>query len=102
LTRARSAIALVSQPRCPGATATTSAAAANELDQAPETHSGESPTLVIVGGVEIDARTLQVAWKASAVHLPPREMAALLAVASDLGAPVRSGELAHRIWPGSI
>jgi hypothetical protein len=60
-----------------------------------------SRPLVSMDDVEIDATRLQVAWNGSAVHLPPREMAAMLALASDPGAPVPSAELARRIWPGS-
>ena len=55
-----------------------------------------------LGDVEIDEARLRVAWKGSAVHLPPREMAAMLALARDVGAPVASAELARRIWPGSV
>jgi DNA-binding winged helix-turn-helix (wHTH) protein len=36
-----------------------------------------------------------------AIHLPPREMAAMLALASRPGEPIASVELARRIWPGS-
>jgi DNA-binding winged helix-turn-helix (wHTH) protein len=74
---------------------------ADDIGPAPATHSGESPSLMSVGGVEIDGRRLRVAWNGSAVHLPPREMAAMLALASDLGAPVNSKKLARHIWPGS-
>jgi Transcriptional regulatory protein, C terminal len=57
---------------------------------------------VCLNDVEIDGARLQVAWNGSAVHLPPREMAAMLALASDPGGPVSSAELARRIWPGSV
>ncbi len=59
-------------------------------------------SLVCLNDVEIDGSRLQVAWNGSAVHLPPREMAAMLALASDPGGPVSSAELARRIWPGSV
>ena len=55
-----------------------------------------------LGEVEIDGDRLRVAWNGSTVHLPPREMAAMLALARDVGAPVASAELARRIWPGSV
>lgn len=54
-----------------------------------------------LGDVEIDGAGLRLAWNGSAVHLPPREMAAMLALARDVGASVASAELARRIWPGS-
>jgi DNA-binding winged helix-turn-helix (wHTH) protein len=60
-----------------------------------------TPEMVRLGDVEIDGERLRVAWNGSAVHLPPREMAAMLALARDVGAPVASAELAQRIWPGS-
>ncbi|MGH2640714.1 MAG: winged helix-turn-helix domain-containing protein [Actinomycetota bacterium] len=60
-----------------------------------------TPDVVRLGDVEIDGAHLRVAWNGSAVHLPPREMAAMLALARDVGAPVSSAELARRIWPGS-
>ena len=60
-----------------------------------------TPEMVRLGDVEIDGAGLRVAWNGSAVHLPPREMAAMLALARDVGAPVASAELARRIWPGS-
>jgi len=59
------------------------------------------PAVICVGDVEIDGPRLRVVWDGSAVHLPPREMAAVLALAWDVGAPVASAELARRIWPGS-
>jgi len=51
--------------------------------------------------VEIDSHRLQIEWNGSSLHLPPRAMAAMVALASDPGAPVASAELARRIWPGS-
>jgi DNA-binding response OmpR family regulator len=60
-----------------------------------------TPASICLGDVEIDGPRLRVAWNGSAVHLPPREMAAMLALASDPGAPMSSAELARRIWPGS-
>jgi DNA-binding response OmpR family regulator len=60
-----------------------------------------TPVSMRLGDVEIDGARLRVAWNGSAVHLPPREMAAMLALARDVGAPVASAELARRIWPGS-
>jgi hypothetical protein len=60
-----------------------------------------TPAVMRLGDVEIDGPRLRVAWNGSAVHLPPREMAAMLALARDVGAPVPSAELARRIWPGS-
>ena len=59
-------------------------------------------SIVCLNDVEIDGARLRVAWNGSAVHLPPREMAAMLALASDPGGPVSSAELARRIWPGSV
>lgn len=59
------------------------------------------PLVIRVDGVEIDGPRLQLVWGGSAQHLPSREMAAMLALAADPGAPVTSAELAHRIWPGS-
>jgi DNA-binding winged helix-turn-helix (wHTH) protein len=60
-----------------------------------------TPAVMRLGDVEIDGARLRVAWNGSAVHLPPREMAAMLALARDVGAPVASSDLARRIWPGS-
>jgi DNA-binding response OmpR family regulator len=60
-----------------------------------------TPTSMRLGEVKIDGAGLRLAWNGSAVHLPPREMAAMLALARDVGAPVPSAELARRIWPGS-
>ena len=65
------------------------------------TSSSSAPAVVRLHDVEIDCIRLQVAWNGSAVHLPPREMAAMLALASNPGAPIPSAELARRIWPGS-
>jgi hypothetical protein len=60
-----------------------------------------TPTVICLEDVEIDGPRLRVVWNGSAVHLPPREMAAMLALASDVDAPVASVVLARRIWPGS-
>ena len=60
-----------------------------------------SPAVICFDDVEIDGPRLHVVWNGSALHLPPREMAALLALARDVEAPVASAELARRIWPGS-
>lgn len=60
-----------------------------------------TPAVMRLGDVQIDSARLRVAWNGSEVHLPPREMAAMLALARDVGAPVASSELARRIWPGS-
>jgi hypothetical protein len=49
-----------------------------------------TPASMRLGDVEIDEARLRVAWNGSAVHLPPREMAAMLALARDVGAPVAS------------
>ena len=73
----------------------------DDIDPTPAAHPSESPSRLSVGGVEINRRSLEVAWNGSAVHLPPREMAAILVLASDLGEPVSSRELAQKIWPGS-
>ena len=60
-----------------------------------------APALIRLDDVEIDGANLRVAWNGSSVHLPPREMAAMLTLARDVEAPVTSAELARRIWPGS-
>lgn len=60
------------------------------------------PAEVWLDEVGIDGPRLQVVWNGSAIHLPPREMAAMLALASHSGAPVPAVELARRIWPGSV
>jgi hypothetical protein len=60
-----------------------------------------TPTDVWLDDVGIDGHALRVVWNGSSVHLPPREMAAMLALASRAGAPVPTAELARRIWPGS-
>jgi hypothetical protein len=60
-----------------------------------------TPAVICLGDVEIDGPRLRVVWNGSAVHLPPREMAAMLALAWDVDAPVAAAELARRIWPGS-
>lgn len=57
---------------------------------------------VDLDGLRVDGPRQEVAWDGSAIHVPPREMAALLALAADPGAPVTSAELARRIWPGSV
>ena len=61
-----------------------------------------TPTDVWLDDVGIDGRALRIAWNGSSMHLPPREMAAMLALASRAGAPVPAVELARRIWPGSV
>jgi len=70
---------------------------------APRLTGGGGPVAKVVWleGVEIDGPRLQVVWNGSAVHLPPREMMAMLALASSAGEPLGSAELAPRIWPGS-
>jgi hypothetical protein len=73
----------------------------NAVARAPVTDPTPVPPVVRLNDVEIDATRLQVAWNGSAVHVPPREMAAMLALATDPGAPVPAAELARRIWPGS-
>jgi hypothetical protein len=60
-----------------------------------------TPTDVWLDDVGIEGHGLRVVWNGSSVHLPPREMAAMLALASRAGAPVPTAELARRIWPGS-
>ena len=60
-----------------------------------------APSDVWLDGVGIEGRALRVVWNGSSMHLPPREMAAMLALASRAGAPVATAELARRIWPGS-
>lgn len=60
-----------------------------------------TPAVIHLDDVEIDGPHLRVVWNGSTVHLPPREMAAMLALAADVDAPVASAELARRIWPGS-
>jgi hypothetical protein len=59
------------------------------------------PTNVWLDDVEIDGASLLVAWDGLSIHLPPREMAAMLALAARPGEPLASAELARRIWPGS-
>jgi DNA-binding response OmpR family regulator len=59
------------------------------------------PTTVWLDDVEIDGTSLLVAWDGLAIHLPPREMAAMLALAARPSEPIASVELARRIWPGS-
>jgi DNA-binding response OmpR family regulator len=73
----------------------------DSVGPAPAAMPRTAPSVVRLNEVEIDAARLQVAWNGSAVHVPPREMAAMLALSADAGAPVSSAELARRIWPGS-
>jgi hypothetical protein len=61
-----------------------------------------APNDVWLNGLGIDGRELRVVWNGFSIHLPPREMAAMLALASHAGAPVSTAELARRIWPGSV
>ena len=61
-----------------------------------------TPTEVWLDEVGIDGGALRVVWNGSSMHVPPREMAAMLTLASRAGAPVASAELARRIWPGSV
>jgi DNA-binding response OmpR family regulator len=68
---------------------------------APLSTDGAGPTVVLLDDVEIDGPSLQLAWDGSTIHVPPREMAAMLALASRAGEPLASAELARRIWPGS-
>jgi hypothetical protein len=70
-------------------------------DPPPGATFGTTPTVIRLDEVEIDGPRLRVAWNGSSVHLPPREMAAMLALAGEVEAPVTSAELARRIWPGS-
>jgi DNA-binding winged helix-turn-helix (wHTH) protein len=60
-----------------------------------------SPAVIWFDDIEIDGPRLRLVWNGSSVHLPPREMAAMLALARDVDAPVASADLARRIWPGS-
>ena len=60
------------------------------------------PEEVWLDDVGIDGPRLRVAWNGSSIHLPPREMAAMLTLASRRGDPVSAIELARRIWPGSV
>ena len=59
------------------------------------------PAVITLDDVEIDGPRLRVVWNGSTVHLPPREMAAMLALARAVDAPVTSADLARWIWPGS-
>lgn len=59
------------------------------------------PAVITLDDVEIDGPRLRVVWNGSTVHLPPREMAAMLALARAPDAPVTSADLARWIWPGS-
>jgi Transcriptional regulatory protein, C terminal len=61
-----------------------------------------TPTVVWLDEVGIDGPRLEVMWNGSSMHLPPREMAAMLTLASRRGDPVPAIELARRIWPGSV
>lgn len=67
---------------------------------APATLTPGSP-VASLEGVAIDAARQLVAWNGSSVHLSPREMSAMLALATDPEVPISSVELARRIWPGS-
>lgn len=58
-------------------------------------------TVILLGPIRIDGLRRRVSWDGSSTCLPPREMAALIALAAHPGAPVASGDLARRIWPGS-
>jgi DNA-binding winged helix-turn-helix (wHTH) protein len=71
-----------------------------ERPTAPELH--PSPDVVWLDGVGIDGPAFRMTWNGSALHVPPREMGALLALASRAGSPVPTVELARRIWPGSV
>jgi len=73
----------------------------DEIAPLAQVSSGAASPLIHLEDVEIDPSRLQVQWNGSTVHLPPREMSAMLALASDPGSPVSSVELARRIWPGS-
>jgi hypothetical protein len=70
-------------------------------DRPPAATIERTPAVIRLDDVEIDGACLRVAWNGSSIHLPPREMAAMLALARDVEAPVTSAELARRIWPGS-
>jgi hypothetical protein len=61
-----------------------------------------APAEVWLEEVGIDGPRLEVVWNGSSIHLPPREMAAMLTLASRRGDPVPAVELARRIWPGSV
>jgi DNA-binding response OmpR family regulator len=60
-----------------------------------------TPAVISLGDVEVDGPRLRVVWNGSSVHLPPREMAAMLALAWHVDASVAAADLARRIWPGS-
>jgi DNA-binding response OmpR family regulator len=60
------------------------------------------PTDVWLDDVGVDGPGSRVVWNGSSIHLPPRELAAMLALATRAGAPVPTAELARRIWPGSV
>ena len=57
--------------------------------------------VVSVAGIRVDGLRQRIEWDGSTIHLPPREMAAMLALVAAPGAPVASADLARRIWPGS-
>jgi Transcriptional regulatory protein, C terminal len=61
----------------------------------------QMPTDVWLDHIGIEGHALRVVWNGSSMHLPPREMAAMLALASRAGTPVSTSELARHIWPGS-
>ncbi len=61
----------------------------------------ETPVLSL-WGVEIDGPRHRLGWERTSVHLAPREMSAMLALAAVPGRPVGSAALARTIWPGSV
>jgi hypothetical protein len=67
----------------------------------PTSQLGPTPTTVRLGDVAIDGPGLRMVWDGSSIHLPPREMGALLALASHPGSLVSTVDLTRRIWPGS-
>jgi hypothetical protein len=71
------------------------------FDPPPAPAWGVASEVVWLDGVGIDGPGLRMTWSGSSVHLPPREMGALLALASNAGAPIPAVELSRRIWPGS-
>jgi hypothetical protein len=74
-------------------------------DDAPpidDTRAWPTPSDVWLDDVGFDGDARRVVWNGSSMQLPPREMAAMLALASRAGTPVPSAELARRIWPGSV
>jgi DNA-binding response OmpR family regulator len=64
-------------------------------------HFSEFP-VIRLGGLEIDGLRQRLGWGGSTMPLPPREMSAMIALASEPGAPIPSADLARRIWPGSM